>query len=165
MSTSKRSLEIEAYVIIALFSLMVLILGSQVITRYLFSFTFSWAEQLTRIMFVWITFAGISLAAAKSMHLRVSAITMVVPKRWASKVLLFGDSIAVIFGFVMSYRILLVMLDIIEKKQNFPILWGMPTWVMYIPGVLGMLGFSIRLIQTSIWPTISKRKGNEDPAT
>ena len=160
MSTSKRSLEIEAYVIIALFSLMVLILGSQVITRYLFSFTFSWAEQLTRIMFVWITFAGISLAAAKSMHLRVSAITMVVPKRWASKVLLFGDSIAVIFGFVMSYRILLVMLDI-----NFPILWGMPTWVMYIPGVLGMLGFSIRLIQTSIWPTISKRKGNEDPAT
>ena len=80
MTTKKRFLAVEEYIIIILFSSMIIILASQVFTRYILSFTLPWAEQLTRVMFVWITFAGISLAVSKRMHLRVTAITMIIPE-------------------------------------------------------------------------------------
>lgn len=161
----KRSFAIEEYVIIVLFSAMILILASQVFTRYILSFTLPWAEQLTRVMFVWITFAGISLAVSKSMHLRVSAITMIIPKKWHAKVFFIGDSIAAIFGLFMAYRIFLSMMDIMRRGQTFPVIWDMPTWVMYLPGALGMLGFALRLIFMNLVPTIrgTKKDIDHDP--
>lgn len=65
--------KIEMAIIVVLFSCMTLITFGSVVSRYCFSFTFSWAEQLTRVMFVWITFAGISLAGLRGAHMRVSA--------------------------------------------------------------------------------------------
>ncbi|MGE4284529.1 MAG: TRAP transporter small permease [Clostridia bacterium] len=159
MSALKRPFhdKIEEYIIIVFFSLMVIITAVNVFSRYLLSFTFSWAEQVTRIFFVWITFAGISLAAGRSMHLRVSAITLILPKRWGSKVLFIGDFVAAIFGIFMSYKIIFLIQVIVVKSQTFSAVPWLPVWIMYLPGTLGMLGFSIRLIQTSIWPTIKKR--------
>ena len=154
MTTKKRFLAVEEYIIIILFSSMIIILASQVFTRYILSFTLPWAEQLTRVMFVWITFAGISLAVSKRMHLRVTAITMIIPERWHAKVYLVGDVIAAAFGFFMSYRIYISMMDIVARGQNFPVIWGMPTWVMYLPGVIGMLGFGLRMVFTNIIPAL-----------
>ena|SRR5690625_3904699 len=156
MSSSRK---VEEYIIIVLFSLMILILGCQITLRYLFSFTFSWAEQLVRIMFVWITFAGISLAATKGMHLRVSIIKSIIPDKWAKKVVLIGDTIAIIFSLLISYHIILATIDIINKKQKLPILWDLPMWVMYVPGFLGMIGLSVRLIQYSVWPYLRETMG------
>ena len=43
---------IEEYIIIALLTVIVVILTFSVITRYIFSFTFSWAEELSRFCLV-----------------------------------------------------------------------------------------------------------------
>ena len=43
--------KIEMAIIVVLFSCMTLITFGSVVSRYCFSFTFSWAEQLTRVMF------------------------------------------------------------------------------------------------------------------
>lgn len=162
MTAKKRFLAVEEYVIIILFSAMILILASQVFTRYVLSFTLPWAEQLTRVMFVWITFAGISLAVSKRMHLRVSAITLILPEKWHARIFLVGDVIAAAFGFFMAYRIYLSMMEIMARGQTFPVIWGMPTWVMYFPGALGMLGFGLRMVFINIVPAL-RNWNNKNP--
>lgn len=95
--------QIEKYIIIVLFTLMVIITAFTVFSRYLFSFTFSWAEQSTRIMFVWVSFAGISWAGRLGVHMRVSAITMLTGRKIGDYFILFGDIVTICFGFVMCY--------------------------------------------------------------
>lgn len=97
---------IEIAVIILFFSLMCLVTFGSVITRYFFSFTFSWTEQFSRICFVIITFAGISWAASKGAHLKVTVLTTVMPHKVEQVMILFGDIISIIYGVVMSFQIL-----------------------------------------------------------
>lgn len=141
--------KIEIFIIILLFTFMVAISGFTVFSRYLFSFTFSWAEQITRIMFVWITFAGISWAGLLGHHMRVNLLSKFLGKggrylMWA------GDCITVLFGVYMAYKIFGVMSTIYKREQVFSAMPWMPVWIMYLAGVLGMLGLSIRTIQRNI---------------
>jgi len=157
---------LEEYIIIALFTAILLILGSGVITRYIFSYTPSWAEQLARIFFVWVSFAGISLAARHGMHLRVTAINLILPKRIGKLVLLVGDLIASVVAFTIGYRILLLTISIYHRGQTFAAMTSVPVWVMYVAGALGMIGMGVRLVQTGIIPTIlefvGKRNGSKE---
>lgn len=161
--TSKQPFheKIEEYVLIVFFGTMVAVTGFTVFSRYLFAFTFSWAEQVARICFVWITFAGISLAAARGMHLRVSALTLLFSKKNANKLLIFGDIVAMIFGFYISYNMIGLIKVVAENNQIFPSITWLPVWFMYLPGLLGMLGFSIRLLQKSIIPYFKGSNGDD----
>ena len=135
---------IEIAIIVVLFSCMTLILFTSVVSRYCFSFTFSWAEQLTRVMFVWITFAGISLAGKRGAHMRVTAITLLIGEKRGKYVFWLGDLITIGFALFVGYRMVLVTQNTIINHQVFTSMTWMPVWVMYISGVLGMAGFAIR---------------------
>lgn len=145
---------IEIYVIVVLFLFMMISLFIQVVARYFFSISFAWVEQVARLLFIWITFAGVSLAAGKSMHLRVSIIQTIFPKRIGPACLFFGDFVAVLFGFYMAYYVFENMYFLMEKGTVFTTVRWLPVWVMYLPGVFGLIGFSLRIIETSIYPTI-----------
>lgn len=162
--TSKQPFheKIEEYVLIVFFGVMVAVTGITVFSRYLFAFTFSWAEQLSRVCFVWISFAGISLAAARSMHLRVTALTLLFSKKIADILLVFGDIVAAIFGFFISYKMIGLIMIIASSNQTFPSMTWLPVWFMYLPGFLGMLGFSIRLLQKSIIPYFKGSKKDDE---
>ena len=135
---------IEKAIIIVLFSCMTIIMFVSVVSRYCFSFTFSWAEQLTRVMFVWITFAGISMAGLKGAHMRVTAITLALGEKRGRFVFWLGDVISIGFGIFIAYKMFFVTRNTIVNHQVFTAMPWMPVWVMYVSGVLGMIGFSIR---------------------
>lgn len=138
---------IELTIIVTLFSLMLAITAFTVLSRYVFSFTFSWAEQLTRIMFVWITFAGISWAGRLGVHMRVSALSALLGEQRGRGVIMLGDAATIFFGAFMAYKIARVMLVVIDRGQIFATVPWIPVWVMYLAGVLGMLGLSLRTAQ------------------
>lgn len=143
---------LEVGVIIFFFSWMVIITSFTVFSRYFFSFTFSWAEQVTRIFFVIITFAGISLAAKKQAHLKVAALTMALPKKVSNLIIIFGDVVTVVFGFLMAYQIFLLVLLQINRSQTFSAVPGLPVWVMYFPGSFFLILFPLRIIRYSLIP-------------
>ncbi|MDR1520062.1 MAG: TRAP transporter small permease [Planctomycetota bacterium] len=154
--------KIELAVIIVFFSLMLAITAFTVCSRYIFSFTFSWAEQLTRIMFVWITFAGISWAGKLGVHMRVSAVAGVLGEKYGRLLVWFGDAVTVFFGFHMAYKIAGVMLVVYKRGQIFATVPWIPVWIMYLAGVLGMLGLSLRIIQSRLGA--SRAGGRDVPA-
>lgn len=145
---------IEIYIIVVVFMYMMITLFVEVISRHFFSTSYSWIEPMARLGFIWITFAGVSLAAGRSMHLRVSLISSIFPQKIGPFFLFFGDLVAMIFGFYMAYHVYDNMMFLFNNGTVYPSVRWLPKWLMYLPGVLGLLGFSLRIIETSIYPTI-----------
>ena len=157
--------ELEIITIVSCFSLMVIITGFTVFSRYFMAFTFSWAEQATRIFFVVITFAGISQAAKRGAHLKVTALLLVVPPKFRTAMIIFGEAVSVVFAVVMAYEIFKLVLLQIRRHQTFSAIPGLPMWVMYLPGSVFLLLFAVRIVQYGLIPIIRHRadepKGGE----
>lgn len=140
----------EEYLLFIFMVLMLIALSMQVFTRYVMGFSFSWAEQFARFGFVWLTMAGVSLAAKKGMHLNVDLLPQSLPRPLAKKVSLMADIFVVLFGLYMAHLIFKTVLMQIRLRQVFPSIPWLPVWTMYIAGVLGMVGLSFRTAQRMI---------------
>ena len=140
---------IEWFIIVVLFSIMTVITFSTVVTRYIFNFTLSWAEQMSRLLFVWVSFAGISWAGRINAHNRVTVVAVIFGNRpkVAEVFLTIGDIIGMCYGLYMASLTYNVMVTIYKTHQVLPSMPWCPKWVMYLPGVLGMLGFTARIGQ------------------
>ena len=151
---------IERYLIIALFIVMIIITALNVVTRFFFNFTLSWGEQLARLLLVWISFAGVSWAGLINVHMRVTAISLLFKKhpKVFDIILLVADIITVIFSFYISYRIAVFTIMIASQGQVLSAMPFTPKWVMYLAGVLGMAGLGVRIIQKNVITFIEKKK-------
>lgn len=50
----------------------------------------------------------------------------------------------------MAYKIFGVMMVVVNRGQLFATVPWIPVWVMYLAGVLGMIGLSLRVIQSRL---------------
>lgn len=144
--------QIEKYMIVSMFLVMTVIIALNVVTRFVFNFTLSWGEQLARLLLVWTSFAGISWAGMINAHMRVTALSLAFKKnpRIFEVVYFLGDIVAVIYGFYLSWQIFGVMMLVKNQGQVLSALPLVPKWIMYLAGVLGMAGMSIRIIQRRV---------------
>ena len=144
--------QIEKYMIVSMFLVMTVIIALNVVTRFVFNFTLSWGEQLARLLLVWTSFAGISWAGMINAHMRVTALSLAFKKnpKIFEIIYLLGDIVAVIYGFYLSWQIFGVMMLVKNQGQVLSALPLVPKWIMYLAGVLGMAGMSIRIIQRRV---------------
>ena len=144
--------QIEKYMIVSMFLVMTVIIALNVVTRFVFNFTLSWGEQLARLLLVWTSFAGISWAGMINAHMRVTALSLAFKKNPKIFVIIYllGDIVAVIYGFYLSWQIFGVMMLVKNQGQVLSALPLVPKWIMYLAGVLGMAGMSIRIIQRRV---------------
>ena len=144
--------QIEKYMIVSMFLVMTVIIALNVVTRFVFNFTLSWGEQLARLLLVWTSFAGISWAGMINAHMRVTALSLAFKKnpKIFEIIYLLGDIVAVIYGFYLSWQIFGVMRLVKNQGQVLSALPLVPKWIMYLAGVLGMAGMSIRIIQRRV---------------
>jgi len=54
---------------------------ANVVARYLFSWPFEWAEEVTTIILLWCVFLGAALVAWKDEHLRMNVVSRMLPER------------------------------------------------------------------------------------
>ena len=141
---------IEFAIIVCFFTIMVIITAFTVFSRFFFAFTFSWAEQLTRLLFVWVSFAGVSWAGKLGAHMRVAVITMILGEKRGRYMFWVGDTIAIMVAGYLAFRIGGIMVMTYQRSQFFSAMPNVPVWLMYLAGVLGMVGFSCRVIQSRI---------------
>ena len=144
--------QIEKYMIVSMFLVMTVIIALNVVTRFVFNFTLSRGEQLARLLLVWTSFAGISWAGMINAHMRVTALSLAFKKnpKIFEIIYLLGDIVAVIYGFYLSWQIFGVMILVKNQGQVLSALPLVPKWIMYLAGVLGMAGMSIRIIQRRV---------------
>lgn len=148
----------EERIIFVLMSASVSILFIQVITRYLFAYSFPWGEQLARIFFVWVTMVGISMCGKYGMHITIDVLKMVLPEKVARVNDIIAGLITVFIGLFLSYLIFQLIKMQVAKSQMFSTMPWLPVWTMYVAGALGMAGLAVRTTVHSLWPLLTKRR-------
>jgi TRAP-type C4-dicarboxylate transport system permease small subunit len=74
----------------------------QVITRYCFSYTPSYGEELARYMFVWIVFLSLPIVAKKGGHMAIEMVTVRLRGKALKAIRIFADI------FTLSFLVLMV---------------------------------------------------------
>jgi len=81
---------------------MLAIIFMQVITRYVFGFSFEWSEELARFLFVWVVFLGSALIMGEEGHLAVELLPRLLDKTKPGFVLkLFINACGYVFIFLL----------------------------------------------------------------
>jgi TRAP-type C4-dicarboxylate transport system permease small subunit len=148
----------EKWVIVVCMTWMVVILAIQVFTRYCLGFSFTWAEQLVRIGFVWVTYAGASMACKASMHLTIDLLKYVMKPRAVRIMGVCANSFTVFFAVYISWHIFTLVLQQISKGQTFASMTWLPVWSMYIAGVIGMIGVAVRTLEFGLLPLLGEKE-------
>jgi len=64
-------IKIEQFASVALVATILITMGMQVISRYVFQSPISWSEEIARLAMIWLTFLSASFVAARHQHIAV----------------------------------------------------------------------------------------------
>lgn len=145
----------EEVIIGVLLLIASIILFSNVVARYVFNESFSWATEVVRYQIIWMVFLGGSVAARRGMHIGVDIIVKFSGPRVRKAVLLTVYTISIAFCvYVVYYGFELVM-----RSRA----WGqvsaaaqIPMWLMQLAIPVGGILMGIRFAQHFISTLVGK---------
>ena len=132
----KKVLEnVDQYVSAVIFIGIMVLLFVQVVSRYLFHHSFTWTEELSVLLFVWMTYLGVSSAVTYRKNLRIDALLDVVPFKVKKVLLIVSDLVFMVFNIYLIFPFLELIESIGTSKT--PLL-GIPKAITYwlIPVIL-----------------------------
>jgi len=71
---------VNRWVLIVALAVMAALVFANVVSRYLFNYSFSWVEELTRYMMIWVCFLGSGLVLRYGGHIAVDVLQDVLPR-------------------------------------------------------------------------------------
>jgi TRAP-type C4-dicarboxylate transport system permease small subunit len=124
---------------------------AQVLARYIFKASFSWAEEVSIILLLWGTWGGACLAVKQRTHLRVSIILDKVTQRTNQTLRLTFSCMAIIFlaGVALTGKLVLNAITNMALSS----LPEVPISIMYISvpvGCILMIYYFLRLIVSDL---------------
>ena len=97
-----------------------------VVTRTAFGFSLAWAEELSQFLMVVVTFVGLSYAASRGRHIRMTALYDQLPRRWRKAVMIATSAItsamlAALVVFAIQYIATLRVLGTVSPALRVPL--------------------------------------------
>lgn len=93
--------KIQEYVVIFLVSVCILVGTLQVASRFIFSISIPWSEELIRYSFVWIVFIGASLAVRDNQHATITVVADLLPAKAREIISIIVDLLCIAFAYFM----------------------------------------------------------------
>lgn len=139
---SKLSLVLAVVGLIA----VILCVQYQVIGRYIFNDTPTWAEALSMLLVLFVTAFGLAVGVRDAGHIGLESMVALLPDRWRHRIELLIHALVGLFGFLMAQGgWLWASAKWGEKKPMLPVPDGIDYVPVVIAGVLIVL-FSIEHI-------------------
>jgi len=139
---------IEEWTLFVLVISALLSLFANVVLRYGFNYTLAWSEELVRIVIIYTTFVGASVAVKQRAMIRIDAVVQIFPKLkpvltvYTSFLMLFFAGMMVYYGYQMTH------LQYVTHQKT--IIMQIPLVIVYaIMPVMGVM-VGIRTIQVMI---------------
>jgi len=88
---------------LTMLTVMIIVIIVQVFSRQIFSYTPSWSEELSRVLFVWVSFLGISYGFKEKLHIGVGLVVNMMPEKVQDAFDLFSKLLVIGFGIIMIY--------------------------------------------------------------
>ena len=158
----KFILDIDQYFSAVIFVIIMILLFMQVVSRYVFKHSFTWTEELGQLLFVWMTYLGVSSAVTYRKHLRIDALLNAVPFKVKKAMLIISDIIFIIFNIYLIFPFVQLIGTIGSSRT--PIL-GIPKAISYclIPVILVFSCFKLVLDIIKLIHEDEKRLGASRP--
>jgi C4-dicarboxylate transporter, DctQ subunit len=129
---------------IAVFSMATvsLLVFGNVISRYVFSYTPIWSEELSRFLVVTSIFIGVAIGVRKNQHIGVDALIRFMPH----KLLVVSEVLLNLIGIVVIGVLVFNSFEFIQHTREFEQLSPAMRIPMYIPYIAMPVGLSLSII-------------------
>ncbi|MFD1385950.1 TRAP transporter small permease [Oceanobacillus oncorhynchi subsp. oncorhynchi] len=129
---------------VAAFVLAIGIMFVQIISRYFFQSPFMWAEEIARLLFVWIVYLGVPVAIKRHANIAVDYFIQYLPEVMNKRLKVVLYIVAAVFSLIIAYFGMLMILQNMHMTiRTLPI--SQAVW--YLPIVLGFLMMAINFIR------------------
>ena len=142
-------LNAEACVIVLFSVVMTIIVFVQVVMRYVFNSAFPWAEELSRYLFIWIIYLGISYSCRTRRHVRVTFLLERFPDTVYRIVMVLGDLLFLFYCIVVAAYGIRLNINTYQLKQFISAVRVSYVFV-YISVVVSALLCCVRIVQNIV---------------
>lgn len=104
---------------------------ANVVVRYVFDGSLTWAAELTIFLFLWSTFFGAAYCFRQDAHISISILIDKVSAKTAKILMLISHSITLIFLMAVSYYGYEYLL-LVNELEEMSIDLGIPMWIPYL---------------------------------
>lgn len=143
----------EAVFMVILLFVMSIFIGLQVFMRYVMQNSLSWSEELSRYMYIYMLYLGISYGVRTNRHLRISVIQNLLKEKGQKVLSLLSDVLFLGFSIVVVINSTKVAM-LIAKLGQVTASTGMPMYIVYMGVPIGFSLVIIRLLQNITHKTI-----------
>ena len=141
--------KISSFIIITFMGSMVLILGAQVFTRYVFNWSIFWNEEFARYSLLWIIFLALGIAYEEGQHINITNFVDALPKKTRLLVILLSELVLIFFLYYMIKYGFSLTAKTFVRGHISPAL-RIPMWVAYLSIPVGGVAMLFQVIQKSI---------------
>ena len=153
--------ELEKIVLFGGFAFVIVIIFLQVVLRYVFNNSLTWVEELTRYLFVWLTWIGAARAVREDKHIRVTILLDKIgptAKKWMEIVI----TLLCLFTFVIMTKTGFDLISQMKVAVRYSASLHVAMYYFYYAVPFGGILASLRYIQKLICVDIPKiREGAE----
>lgn len=134
--TNAVLVKIQYFIMANLFILMILLMLAQVFFRYFLEIPLAWSEEVSRYVFIVVTYVGASIAIAESSHIEINVLEYILSKVISSSVLrqqiknkidFFKNIITLMISLLFSYYCLVYSIED-YKFDQISIALGIPLY-------------------------------------
>lgn len=151
---------LERYLMFVLLLGMTLVLGIQIVFRFVLNDPLTWSEELARFMFIWSAFLSISFCLKEGISLKIDTLISIFPQKTQKLIYMAGDIVMAVF--------FIYLLPASWEFAYTSVLSGQTSAACHIPmyfiQISLMVGFALAAFRSlqNIWNTIQYlRRGGE----
>lgn len=137
---------LEEYILCNLLAVISIVMFLQVIMRYVFNSSLTWAEELCRYAFIWSAFVSIGFTIRERSILTLTFFVDILPKKISRIVTVLAKLVTVAF-FVVIFVYSIPMIQRIYSTNQTSQAMGVPMYLVYLSIAVGSFLTIIRSIQ------------------
>lgn len=131
MPSSRRKFPLHHWIAAALLFVMASIAFVNVLSRYLFHFSFAATEEITINLFVWLTIVGSGIAFERSAHLGMVTLFNVFPSGMKRAVVWTSSVLSALLFLVVNIFMIQAIYDEVTLFHATSGALGIPVWIYY----------------------------------
>lgn len=150
----------ERYLMLVFYCTIVFVIVSEVVRRFVLSYSSLWGEEVARYAFIYLGWVGASYAVKQRAHIRFDVILHALPRRLHGYVYIFGDMVTLVFACFAMYWSLHTIGTLLEfDARSYALRIGKVWFEAAIP--LGFAMMMVRLTQSFMRDVHDLRAGRD----
>lgn len=137
---------LEKTILCIFLSIMVVVMGVQVVARYIFNSSLSWSEELSRYLFIWSAFLSLPYTIKNGIALKIDQLLTLFSQDGKRVINIIGYILMLVFFTFMLFKATEVVQIAINSGQRSPAL-GLPMYLVQASSVVGFILAIVRVVQ------------------